>query len=82
MATLDTSRPHWSAWLWHDGTAIFIQLPESLHIERFPKTEAGLRQALRLVEPCRVLHKPTSQISEGVRAAARIAIATIGRKDD
>jgi hypothetical protein len=71
MTTLDRSKPHWSAFLWHDGKSIYIQLPESTHIERFPMTEIGLRKALKIVEPCRILQPASSAFTEPQRAFAR-----------
>lgn len=79
MATLDRSKPDASAWIWHDATTIYIQLPNSTYIDRFPKTEGGLHRALKLIplgkpstvsnvlKPSRFSESLQRSVSESVR---------------
>jgi len=49
MATLNPERPEWSAYIWHDGRDLFLQLPRSTHVTKFILNEAGLSKALKLL---------------------------------
>jgi hypothetical protein len=51
---MPTDRPAYAAFIWHDGTSLYLQLPDSGYITRAPFTEAALSKALRLIAPCKM----------------------------
>jgi hypothetical protein len=42
--------PPYAGMIWHDGTNLLLQLPESGHITKLSLTEMGLHKALNLIQ--------------------------------
>jgi hypothetical protein len=49
MADLDESVPPYAAAIWHDGTNLYLRLPDSGYITKLPFTEAALSKGLKLI---------------------------------
>jgi hypothetical protein len=49
MANLDKDPPPWAAAIWHDGTSLYLRLPDSGYITKLPFTEAALSKGLKLI---------------------------------
>jgi hypothetical protein len=77
-ATIDRSKPSAAAYIWHSNNDIFVQLPDSTHVAKFPKTEAGLSRALKLLPVIPYLvdckPQPVTRFSDELRQDARDAI--------